>query len=737
MVRISIPLAGLLFLCCWAAMAEAEEYLKYKDPKHPVGYLKYKDPKLPVGARIKDLMKRMTLAEKIGQMVQIERVNLTADVMKNYFIGSLLSGGGSVPAPRASPETWVNMVNEFQKASLATRLGIPMIYGIDAVHGHNNVYKATIFPHNVGLGVTRQVILHICLVTALNTKDPSLVKRIGAATALEVRATGIPYAFAPCIAVCRDPRWGRCYESYSEDHKIVQEMTEIIPGLQGEIPANSRKGVPYLSGKDKVVACAKHYVGDGGTDKGINENNTIVNRHELLSIHMPAYYNSIIKGVSTVMVSYSSVNGEKMHANRDLVTGFLKETLGWDRGGRRLSPVCHPIRLDSRLDNPALDSRLGPWWSSSVSGLPSDKISEIDQPAGLVCNSFSIETESAVCTSHLLFGSAGRHGILGFVISDWQGIDRITPSPHSNYTYSIQAGVLAGIDMVMLPYNYTEFIDDLTDLVNKNIIPMSRINDAVKRILRVKFVMGLFENPLADTSFAHKLGCKEHRELAREAVRKSLVLLKNGKSASDPPLLPLPKKAPKILVAGMHADNLGYQCGGWTIEWQGVDGNNLTDGTTILNAIKATVDPTTQVVFNENPDADFVKSGGFSYAIVVVGEHPYAETKGDSLNLTLPDPGPSTITNVCGAVKCVVIVISGRPVVMEPYVASINSLVAAWLPGSEGQGVADVLFGDYGFTGKLARTWFKTVDQLPMNFGDPHYDPLFSFGFGLETQPVK
>ncbi|KAH6793697.1 Glycosyl hydrolase family protein [Perilla frutescens var. hirtella] len=616
--------AFLAFLCLWVAVTEA-------------GYVKYKDPKQPLNARIKDLMNRMTLEEKIGQMTQIERKVASPDVMKQFFIGSVLSGGGSVPAPKASAADWVNMVNDIQKGSLSTRLGIPMIYGIDAVHGHNNVYKATIFPHNVGLGVTR---------------DPELLKRIGAATALEVRATGIPYAFAPCIAVCRDPRWGRCYESYSEDHKIVQSMTEIIPGLQGDLPANSNKGVPFVAGKTKVAACAKHFVGDGGTVRGIDENNTIIDYKGLLNIHMPAYFDSVKKGVATVMVSYSSWNGNKMHSNRELVTGFLK----------------------------------------------------------------------------------GKLKFRGFVISDWQGIDRITNPPHMNYSYSVQAGVLAGIDMIMVPENFQEFINSLTLLVKNKVIPMSRIDDAVRRILRVKFVMGLFENPLSDLSLANQLGSQEHRELAREAVRKSLVLLKNGKVAKYP-LLPLPKKAPKILVAGTHADNLGYQCGGWTIEWQGVQGNDLTAGTTILAAIKKTVDPSTQVVYSENPDENFVKSSGFSHAIVVVGEVPYAEMFGDSTNLSIADPGPSTIKNVCGAMKCVVVVVSGRPVVLEPYVAQIDAVVAAWLPGSEGQGVADVLFGDYGFSGKLARTWFKSVDQLPMNVGDAHYDPLYPFGFGITTQP--
>uniref|UniRef100_A0ACD5WAC5 Uncharacterized protein n=1 Tax=Avena sativa TaxID=4498 RepID=A0ACD5WAC5_AVESA len=551
--------------------------------------------------------------------------------------GSVLSGGGSVPSPKASAQTWVSMVNAMQKDALSTRLGIPMMYGIDALHGNNNVYKATIFPHNVGLGATR---------------DPELVKRIGEATALEVRATGIPYVFGPCIAVCRDPRWGRCYESYSEDPKVVQSMTTIISGLQGDSPPGS-VGRPYVGGSKRVAACAKHYVGDGGTFNGINEGNTIIDEHGLMTIHMPAYYNSIIRGVSTIMVSYSSWNGAKMHGNHFLITDYLKNKLKFR----------------------------------------------------------------------------------GFVISDWQGIDRITTPEKLNYTYSIEAGISAGIDMIMVPFAYTEFIDGLTTQVKNNIIPMSRINDAVYRILRVKFTMGLFENPYADPSLAGELGKQEHRELAREAVRKSLVLLKNGKSDYTP-LLPLPKKAGKILVAGSNADNLGNQCGGWTITWQGLTGNKNTTGTTILSAIKYTVEPSTQVVFSENPDSTTL-SDKYDYAIVVVGEPPYAETSGDNLNLTIPAPGPSVIQNVCKSIKCVVVLISSRPLVVEPYIGVIDAFVAAWLPGTEGQGVADVLFGDYGFSGKLARTWFKSVDQLPMNVGDKHYDPLFPFGFGLTTEAKK
>ncbi|QCE01495.1 beta-glucosidase [Vigna unguiculata] len=571
MGAISAPLLVVLVFCCLVSVSQAE-------------YLKYKDTTQSLDVRIKDLLQRMTLEEKRGQMVQIERSIATPEVMKKYFI----------------------VYDLFEKRGL--QLG----------------------------------------------RDPVLIKKIGDATALEVRATGIQYVFAPCIAVCRDPRWGRCYESYSEDPKIVEAMTEIIPGLQGDISGNSIKGVPYVAGKNKVAACAKHYVGDGGTSRGINENNTLINYRGLLNIHMPAYHDSIVKGVSTVMVSYSSWNGKKMHANHFLVTDYLKNKLNFR----------------------------------------------------------------------------------GFVISDWLGIDKITSPPHSNYSYSIQAGVGAGIDMIMVPFNFTEFIDVLHYQVKNDIIPESRIDDAVERILRVKFAMGLFENPLADPSLVNQLGSEEHRQLAREAVRKSLVLLKNGKSA-EKPLLPLPKKAANILVAGTHADNSGYQCGGWTITWQGLGGNNLTVGTTVLDAVKQTIDPATKVFYEESPDPAFVKSNNFSYAIVIVGELPYAETFGDSLNLTIPEPGPSTITNVCESIQCVVVLITGRPVVIQPYLSKIDALVAAWLPGTEGQGVADLLFGDYGFTGKLGRTWFKTVNQLPMNVGDKNYDPLFPFGFGLTTNPTK
>ncbi|CAI0442328.1 unnamed protein product [Linum tenue] len=631
---------GLFLLSSWTCEAGS------KGTKAVDANMKYKDPKLPVEDRITDLLSRMTLEEKVGQMTQIEVPVATPEIMEKYFIGSLLTGGGTQPVKDASAKDWVDMINKFQKGSLKTRLGIPMIYGIDAVHGHNNVINATIFPHNVNLGVTRQAFVVVA-------RDPALVKKIGEATAVEVRATGIPYAFAPCIAVCRDPRWGRCYESYSEDHKIVEEMTDIVNGLQGDLPPNYPKDYPFIGGKDKVAGCAKHYIGDGCTVKGINENNTIIDMKDLMSMLMPAYDLSVQKGVATVMISYSSINGVKMHANKKLID-LLKEKF---------------------------------------------------------------------------------KGLQGFAISDWQGIDRITYPPDANYTYSVQASILAGLDMIMVPDNYTDFIGNLTKLVNDKVIPMSRIDDAVTRILRVKFLTGLFENPNPDYSMVDMIGTKEHRELAREAVRKSLVLLKNGKTESEP-ILPLPKKTKKIIVLGSHADNLGYQCGGWTVEWQGYSGNDRTSGTTILKAITNTVDPSTQIQFSEKADPEFLKANkDADFAIVVVGEKPYAETKGDNLNLTIPHPSQEVIKKSCASgIKCVVILISGRPLVIEPFLPAMDAFVAAFLPGSEGQGVADLLFGDFGFTGKLARTWFKRVDQLPMNFGDKNYDPLFPFGFGLETK---
>lgn len=593
---------------------------------------RYMDPRQPVEVRVNDLLSRMTLDEKIGQMTQIERGVASPSVVEKYKIGSILSGGGSEPSYRATPSQWMSMTNSFQWGAMQTRLKIPIIYGTDAVHGNNNVYGATIFPHNIGLGCTR---------------DPNLVRRIGSATALEVRATGITYTFAPCIAVCRDPRWGRCYESYSEDPEVVRSMTTIIDGLQGQCPAGWRG--PYLESNRKVLACAKHFVGDGGTWQGKDMGNAIMNYDTLVKTHMRAYPDAIAKGVSTIMVSYSSWNKQKMHANKFLLTDVLK----------------------------------------------------------------------------------GRLGFRGIVISDWQGIDRISDPWGANYINSVRQGINAGIDIVMVPFDYVKFINIVKGHVATGAIPIGRINDAVSRILRVKFQARLFEYPYADNSLRTYLGSLQHGALAREAVRKSLVLLKNGGGAKKK-LLPLNKYASKILVVGAHANDIGLQCGGWTISWQGGRGAT-TKGTTILGGIRQVIGRNSEVVYQPNPSAGYAKGKGFEYAIVVVGEQPYAEVNGDNLNnLNMPAPYPALIKDTCSNVACVVVMISGRPLVVEPYLGYMNAFVAAWLPGSEGRGVAEVLFGNYEFSGRLSRTWFRRVDQLPMNVGDRYYNPLFPFGYGMK-----
>ncbi|WCJ42920.1 Glycosyl hydrolase family protein [Euphorbia peplus] len=596
-------------------------------------YCIYKDPNSPVEARVNDLLSRMTVKEKVAQMTQIERGTASSYYLRDFAVGSLLNVGGSAPFEGALSSDWADMVDGFQKIALESRLGIPIVYGTDAVHGNNNVYGATIFPHNVGLGATR---------------DADLVHRIGVASALEIRASGIPYAFAPCVAVCKDSRWGRCYESYSEDTNLVRKMTSIISGLQGQPPEGHPNGYPYVAGRKNVIACAKHFVGDGGTHKGLNEGNTILSYEDLERIHMAPYLDSISQGVSTIMASYSSWNGRQLHADHFLLTEILKNKLGFQ----------------------------------------------------------------------------------GFVISDWEGLNRLSYPPGSNFRKCISTAINAGIDMVMVGFKHEQYVVDMLSLVESGEIPMKRVDDAVERILRVKFVAGLFEYPFADRSLLDTVGCKLHRELAREAVQKSLVLLKNGKH-SQKPFLPLDKNAKKILVAGTHADDLGYQCGGWTKAWNGQSGR-ITIGTTILDAIRSTVGKNTEIVYEKIPSTETLASKDFSYAIVVVGEGPYAEFTGDDSELMIHFNGTDIISSVADKIPTLAILISGRPVVLEAEILEkLDALVAAWLPGSEGAGVTDVIFGDHEFHGRLPVSWFKNVKQLPMNIKDNSYDPLFPYGFGL------
>ncbi|CAB4269101.1 unnamed protein product [Prunus armeniaca] len=586
-----------------------------------------------IEAHVKQLLSRMTLKEKVGQMTQIERQVATSAAIKDFSIGSIFSAPGSLPVEKASPSDWADMVDGFQRSALESRLGIPLIYGTDAVHGNGNVFGATIFPHNVGLGATR---------------DADLARRIGVATALETRACGIHYNFAPCVAVCKDPRWGRCYESYSEDTEIVSKMTSIVSGLQGQPPQGYPKGYPFVAGRNNIIASAKHFVGEGGTEKGVNEGNNISSYDDLERIHMRPYLDCISQGVSTIMVSYNSWNGQRLHGHSFLLTEILKEKLGFR----------------------------------------------------------------------------------GFVISDWDGIDQLCEPEGSNYRLCISLAVNAGIDMVMVPFRYEQFIEELIYLVESGEIPMSRIDDAVERILRVKFVAGLFEHPFTETSLQDIVGCKMHRDLAREAVRRSLVLLKNGKDPMEP-FLPLERNAKRILVAGTHADDLGNQCGGWTATKYGSSGR-ITIGTTILEAIKKAVGDDTEIIYEKYPSTETLARQDITFAIVAVGEAPYAEGKGDNSKLVIPLNGADIISSVADKIPSLVILISGRPLVLEPWLLEkIDALVAAWLPGTEGDGIADVIFGDHDFEGQLPVTWFKRVEQLPMNAGDNSLDPLYPLGFGL------
>ncbi|KAJ0792196.1 putative glucan 1,3-beta-glucosidase [Helianthus annuus] len=449
-----------------------------------------------------------------------------------------------------------------------------------------------------------------------------------------------------------DPRWGRCYESYSEDTQLVRKMTSLITGLQGKPPVNHPNGYPYVAGRNNVMACAKHYVGDGGTDKGKSEGNTIISYDELENIHMLPYLDCITKGVCTVMASYSSWNGDKMHTNRYLLTDILKEKLGF---------------------------------KASIT-----------------------------------------------LITDWEGLDSLYEPYGSNYRTAVSLGINAGIDMVMVPIRYQLFLEDLTYLVESGEVSMARIDDAVERILRVKFAAGLFEHPMADRSLLNIVGSKAHREIAREAVRKSLVLLKNGKDPNKP-FLPLNRNVKKILVAGKHADDLGYQCGGWTSTKAGASGR-ITIGTTILDAVKEAIGDNSEVVYEENPTTKTLSEHVFSYAIVVVGEAPYAESRGDNSELIIPSKGDELLKLVAQQIPTLAILISGRPLVLEPSVLeTLDALIAAWLPGTEGNGITDVIFGDHELHGRLPVSWFKSVDQLPMDSLKDSYDPLFPFGYGLKS----
>ncbi|WP_404951807.1 glycoside hydrolase family 3 C-terminal domain-containing protein [Streptomyces sp. ARC12] len=596
--------------------------------------LPYQNAKLPVKQRVADLLGRMSPAEKAGQMTQAERNALRApgDIAA-YDLGSLLSGGGSVPTPNTAA-AWAKMTDAYQLRTRATRFQIPLIYGVDAVHGHNNVVGATIMPHNIGIGAGR---------------DPRSAERTGAITAKEVRATGVPWDFAPCVCVTRDERWGRSYEAFGEDPALVEAMETVIQGMQGSPSGKD------LHRNDKVLGSAKHFVGDGGTAYGssttgsytVDQGVTEVTREELEAVHLSPFEESVERGVGTVMPSYSSLDvlGDdkgpvKMHANAEMINGVLKDRMGFE----------------------------------------------------------------------------------GFVISDWQAIDQIP----GDYASDVVTSINAGLDMIMVPTTYQDFTKTLKEEVAAGRIAQARIDDAVARILTQKFRLGLFEKPYADTTHLEEVGSAEHRAVAREAVAKSQVLLKN-----DGAVLPL-RTDQKVYVAGSNADDIGNQAGGWTISWQGSSGRTTT-GTTILEGMRKAARTPESVTFSRDASA---ATDGYDVGVVVVGETPYAEGIGDvgnghDLELTAADR--AAVDKVCAAMKCAVLVVSGRPQLIGDRLGDMDALVASWLPGSEGDGVADVLYGRRAFTGQLPVTWPKAEAQLPINVGDAAYDPQFPYGWGLTT----
>ena len=569
--------------------------------------------------KVDALIAQMTLDEKIGQIAQVDRQYLkTEDDIKTYYLGSLLSGGGSTP-PNNNPIAWADMVDRYQTIAMQTRLGIPLLYGIDAVHGHNNVIGAVIFPHNIGLGCANNL---------------DLVEQASFITAKEVTATGINWTFSPCVAVPQDDRWGRQYEGYSESPDIVKALGKAsVLGYQGE-----QLGETHNS----ILACAKHFLGDGGTIWGtglenkIDHGDTQIDEQVLRNIHLPGYISAIEADVGSVMISFSSINGVKMHGHKELITDLLKEELGFK----------------------------------------------------------------------------------GIIVSDWAGLEEIPGDDKSD----IEIAMNSGLDMIMIPEHYVEFLATLKGLVLDNKVTMSRIDDAVSRILRIKIKMGLFEQPYSDRSSITEVGSVAHRELAKECVKQSLVLLKNENN-----VLPISKDIKKLYVVGRGANDIGLQCGGWSITWQGSPGQ-ITPGTTILEGIRNTVANDTQVIYSLNGDG--VENA--ELVVLIVAEDPYAEMNGDRLSPSIEQADKIAISKIKqSGVATVTVIISGRPLIIEDEIDDWDGIIAAWLPGTEGQGIVDVLFGDYNPTGKLSYSWPKTVADIPINYQDIPYDPLFPFGFGL------
>jgi beta-glucosidase len=557
----------------------------------------------------------MTVAEKVGQMVQADVSTASPEDVREYRLGSITD---TVPAgDRGTTAAWRELYDSYQRAALQTRTGIPIVVGIDAVHGHAYFDgDSVILPQNIGLGATR---------------DPELIRQLARVTARELSATGVRWTFSPTIAVARDIRWGRTYESFGEDVELQRLFASaMVDGYQGS----------DLAADDTVGATAKHFIADGATDGGMDRGNATISDTDIRSMHLPGFIDAIDHGVVSIMASFSSVNGEKVHGSRRLLTDLLKTELGFD----------------------------------------------------------------------------------GVVMSDLEGVKGAKLS----YKQSLDAG----IDMFMLVQSWKSSTAEMIRLVEAGEVPMARIDDAVTRILKMKLRLGLFDRPFSSAACADTMGSRAHRDVARRAVRESLVLLKN-----DGGILPLAKDR-QVIVVGSHADNVAYQSGGWTKKWQGAHQDLYGHAARPVEGATSIIDGIRQVIGDEHViDAGVA---GFSDAaetvIVVVGETPYAEKDGDraAQDLVLSLEQRELIARYHGAGKRVVtVLISGRPLLVNEALRQSTAFVAAWLPGSEGAGIAEVLFGDYDFKGKLGFSWPRTADQIPIHVGDPDYDPLFEYGFGL------
>jgi len=564
--------------------------------------------------KVDSLMALMTLEEKIGQMTQVRHFDsITDDEIATKFIGSVIHTNG--PAPGEDAAGWQAKFVSLQKKALSSRLGIPLLFAIDAVHGQNTFDGATIFPHNIGMGATR---------------NAKLVEEAAAITAMEAQATGFNWVFSPCIAIPYNEKWGRVYEAFSESTELTQELTKAsVRGHQGD-----------LSKSNTVMATAKHFIGDGATDFGVEGGNTSISMQEVYERLLPPYREAVDEGVGAVMVSFNTLSDKSMHAHKEMITDVLKDSLGFD----------------------------------------------------------------------------------GIVVTDWKGYSKFGENDVIN----------AGVDMVMaVDGDLDMFQQGLKKGIESGYVSQERVDDAVRRILRQKYRMGLFEHPFPNADLIAEIGSPSHRDKAKQAVRESLVLLKNKNKA-----LPIDKTAKKIVVVGEHANNAGLQSGGWTIAWQGVN-ESYKGATTILDGIKAIAKG--EVIYDEYGEENHSDA---AVIIVVVGETPYAEFFGDigdgtgKYQLTLSEAHQKYITKYADkGPKVIVVLISGRPLVVTNQIEQSDAFIAAWLPGSEGNGIAEVLFGDFNFKGKLPHSWPNTVEDFEGKFGPNFWDasitPMFKFGYGL------